>query len=280
MKKHLRIFLLLLCVAFVAIGLRGLLHGDRSRQISEHSQEVQSVPSVHKPSSGDLLDVKAKESSDSRIKDYAGFRLSFNSANHTPDWVAWELLGSETQGREPRYNKFWQDDELTGCPQTSDYSNSGYDRGHLCPSADQKWSPDAMRDCFSMANIAPQDKALNTGAWKTLENKERVWAQRDSAIIIVAGPIYSAQDMKRIGKTGVRVPGAFFKVMVAPYLDSPRGIAFVYPNMTAPGNMENYVMTIREVEKLTGLDFFSTLPDELEEQVETRSSFQDWNRNR
>lgn len=280
MKKHLRIFLLLLCVAFVAVGLRGLLHGDRSRQIPEHSREVQTSSSVHTTSFGDMLNVKGKESSGSRIKDYAGFRLSFNSSNHTPDWVAWELLGSETQGNESRYKKFWQDNDLTGCPQTSDYSNSGYDRGHLCPSADQKWSPEAMRDCFSMANIAPQEKALNTGAWKTLENKERVWARRDSAIIIVAGPIYSSQDTKRIGKTGIRVPGAFFKVMIAPYIDSPRGIAFVYPNMTAPGNMENYVMTIREVENLTGLDFFSSLPDELEERLETRSSFQDWNRNR
>ena len=137
-----------------------------------------------------------------------------------------------------------------------------------------------MVDCFSLANIVPQAKSLNTGAWKTLESKERLWAQRDSAILIVAGPIYGASETQRIGETGVRVPGAFFKVLAAPYLAEPRGIAFVYPNMTAPGNMENYVMTIREVEKLTGYDFFHNLPDDMEDAIETVSSFRDWNRNR
>lgn len=137
-----------------------------------------------------------------------------------------------------------------------------------------------MVDCFSLANIAPQDHSLNTGAWKTLENKERQWADRDSAIVIVAGPIYEAPDTVRIGNAGVRVPGAFFKVLAAPYLDRPRGIAFVYPNMTSPGNMENYVMTIRDVEKLTGYDFFHNLPDDIEEIIETEASFRDWNRNR
>lgn len=160
--------------------------------------------------------------------------MSFNKDNHTPNWVAWELLRSETGGEKSRHNKFWQDFEVDGCPDTRDYSNSGYDRGHMCPAADQKWSHEAMVDCFSLANIVPQDHALNTGAWKTLENKERKWAERDSAIVIVAGPIYETSDTSRIGRAGVRVPGAFFKVMIAPYLDEPRGIAFVYPNMTAP----------------------------------------------
>lgn len=134
-----------------------------------------------------------------------------------------------------------------------------------------------MEDCFSLGNMAPQDHALNTGAWNTLENKERVWARRDSAIVIVAGPIYEKSDTKRIGAGGVRVPGAFFKALLAPYATTPRAIAFVYPNMSAPGNMVNYAMSVDELEKLTGYDFFSELPDDVEEKVESLFSFHDWN---
>ena len=137
-----------------------------------------------------------------------------------------------------------------------------------------------MLDCFTMANIVPQDHALNSGAWGSLENKERTWAMRDSAIVIVAGPIYTADDTIRMGESGVRVPSAFFKVFAAPYADEPRGIAFVYPNMTAPGNMEQYTMTIDEVEQLTGYDFFHALPDSIEEAIESKASFRDWNRNK
>lgn len=277
MKKYLPFFLVVIAVLFIVCICLPRIHGSANQEA--YAENI--------PSSGEnspyhyegLLSVKTPASLPNQLKDYEGFGVSFNADNHTPNWVAWELLGSETDGSESRGSrKFWQDDDLKGCPSTGDYSNSGYDRGHMCPAADQKWSASAMSDCFSMANIIPQDAALNRGAWQTLESKERLWAQRDSAIVIVAGPIYEKSDTKRIGDTGVRVPSACFKVIIAPYLDHPRGIAFVYPNMTAPGNMENYVMTIRDVEKITGFDFFHNLPDDIEDAVETVSSFRDWNR--
>lgn len=221
---------------------------------------------------------RVPEGTPEQIVEYEGFRVSFNPENRTPNWVAWELLGSETSGEHKRTNNFWQDNGVKNCPSPKDYSNSGYDRGHLCPAADQQWSQKAMADCFSMANMAPQDHALNAGAWNTLEKKERQWAQRDSAIVIIAGPIYEDSDSQRIGDAGVRVPGAFFKVMIAPYLDEPRGIGFIYPNMSSPGNMANYAMTIDQVEEITGYDFFYNLPDDIEEKIESTASFKAWDR--
>lgn len=275
MKSKFARFLIILCLITVGIGVYTAI---RTRPAAKTGTEK---PRTTRPAvttdAQDLLDVKPRPGTVSALKDYNGFRVSFNRANGTPNWVAWELLGEETEGENSRYDKFWQDTELEGCPTTRDYSNSGYDRGHLCPAADQKWSREAMVDCFSLANIAPQAHELNTGAWKTLENKEREWAKRDSAIIIVAGPIYKDSDRTRIGDAGVRVPSAFFKVLLAPYGDAPRGIAFVYPNMTSPGNMQQYSMTIREVEKITGLDFFHALPDTIEDEVETKTSFNEWN---
>lgn len=221
---------------------------------------------------------QVKEGVPEQIVEYEGFRVSFNRENRTPNWVAWELLGTETEGDVKRSNNFWYDDRVKGCPTTYDYSNSGYDRGHLCPAADQKWSEQAMIDCFSMANMAPQDHALNAGAWQTLEKKERQWAQRDSAIVIIAGPIYEPGDRQTIGDSEVRVPSAFYKVMIAPYVERPRGIGFIYPNMSAPGNMRDYAMSIDEVEGITGIDFFFNLPDDIEEQIESTFSFKEWDR--
>lgn len=215
----------------------------------------------------------------SQIKEYTGFTLSFNKDNRTPNYVAWELLGSEVSTEWPRKDNFWQDKDLDGCPLKTEYyySTSGYERGHMCPAADQRWSEQAMNDCFVMANMCPQLHDLNAGAWETLESKERMWAKRDSAILIIAGPIHTEDDTY-IEKSKVRVPSAFFKVLLAPYLDEPRGIAFVYPHMKCSGNMQDYATTIDEVEKMTGFDFFAALPDDIEKKVESSFSFTDWNR--
>lgn len=225
-----------------------------------------------------LAYAKVPEGTPEQIIDYEGFTVSFNKENKTPNWVAWELLGTETEGGESRYDTFWQDDNVEGCPTTRDYSRSGYDRGHMCPAADQKWSHQAMIDCFVLTNMAPQDHALNSGAWATLEKKERLWAQRDSAIVIIAGPIYEKSDVKKIGDAGVRVPSAFYKVIIAPYLEKPRGIGFVYPNISSPGNMRDYSMSIDEVEKITGIDFFCNLPDDIEDKIEATASFKEWDK--
>ena len=212
------------------------------------------------------------------LKEYTGFVVNFNKDNHTPNYVAWELLKSEVGGSVDRSDDFWQDTTLEGCPAHRDYTGSGYDRGHMCPAADQKWSVQAMHDSFVMANMCPQLHVLNAGAWETLESKERTWAKRDGALVIIAGPIYEAADTKRIGSIGVRVPSAFFKVLYAVNIAEPRAIAFVYPNMNAPGNMKDYAMSVDDLEELLGYDFYPGLPDDIENKIEAEFSFTQWNK--
>lgn len=277
MKKFLIILIVAMAAIYMAVGMNHKRTEAEAPSPNDNTETVADSPQGVADTFRDLDLAKGQPASSIR-RDYEGFRLAFNPGNGTPDWVAWELLGTETDGPTARSNRFWQDQDLEGCPSTADYARSGYDRGHLCPAADQKWSPKAMEDCFVMANMCPQDHSLNSGAWNTLENKERVWAQRDSAIVIAAGPIYEKSDTKRIGQAGVRVPGAFYKVMIAPYVDKPRGIAFIFPNMSSPGSMENYVTTIDDAEKLTGLDFFHNLPDDIEHMVESTASFREWNK--
>ena len=225
MKQFLVIALVAAAAIVMAVGMNRREKAEQSKEKQETVAEANSSAAQNNNNTAYRdLDLVRGSSSKAIRKDYTGFRLAFNPDNRTPEWVAWELLGSETDGPASRSNSFWQDEDVENCPTTGDYARSGYDRGHLCPAADQKWSPEAMNDCFVMANMCPQDHSLNSGAWNTLENKERNWARRDSAIVIVAGPIYEKTDTKRIGQAGVRVPGAFYKVLLAPYVEEPRGI--------------------------------------------------------
>lgn len=289
---------IVLSICFILIGI-GILLASRSSdgniissgfpswrsdstvsKTVRHNDSISTSPQKPRHHFPALETVAIPDGVPQQTKEYIGFTISFNKENHTPNYVAWELLGEESKGTTKRNGKFWTDSDIEGCPDTRDYSRSGYDRGHMCPSGDQKWSQEAMDDCFVMANICPQDRELNQKAWKTLENKERQWARRDSAIMIIAGPIYEKTDTKRIGKAGVRVPSAFFKVLLAPYVEEPRGIAFVYPNMPAPGNMQDYAMSIDDLEEITGFDFFPSLPDDIEEKLESSYSFKEWNSSR
>lgn len=259
---------------FLIVAVYGIFYFAKKLNVDASD----SYPTSTQSSYSNLLDVKLPAKLPSQIKNYTQYTTSFNKKNKTPNYVAWELLGTETDGSESRHNKFWQDNDIDGCPTTNDYRNSGYDRGHMCPAADNKYSSQSMEESFSLANICPQNHALNSGAWSTLESKCRLWAQRDSVLMIVAGPIYESSDTETIGANKVRVPSSFFKVIIAPYAAQPRGIGFIYPNMKSPGNMQNYALTIDQVEEITGYDFFYSLPDDIENDIESKFSFKEWNR--
>lgn len=209
---------------------------------------------------------------------YGAMTISFNSGFHVPNWVGWELTRDKAEGSEPRADRFTRDDNVRGCAWPEDYRGSGYDRGHMAPAADMKWDGEAMRMSFMLTNVCPQDHALNAGAWKKLEEKCRLWAQADSVIYIVAGPVLTDTIDTYIGGNGVAVPKRFFKVIVSPYADPPRGIGFVMPNGKVPGGMQATAMSIDEVEAITGHDFFSGLPDDVEAAVESQCRFGLWSR--
>lgn len=227
---------------------------------------------------GDLTDVTTASGLPEEIISYEGMTVSFNPELHIPNWVAWELTGEEAQGTEPRYDTFMRDDNVEGSAYPSDYTHSGYDRGHMAPAGDMKWSQKAMEQTFYMTNICPQAGSLNRGSWKSLEEKCRSRAMRDSAIIIVCGPVLTEKPSEYIGETGVAVPKSFFKVILSPYNNPPTAIGFIMPNGYVEGGMQRCAMTVDEVERLTGHDFFSALPDEIENEVESTVNFNKWSR--
>lgn len=213
-----------------------------------------------------------------QVKEYTSYILSFNKDNHTANYVSWELLASETKGNVDR-NKFdfWQDTSLSGCSSTNyEYSKYSYQRGHMCPAADNKWSEAAMKDCMSMANMCPQYASLNEKIWATLENKTRNWAQSLGSVWVVCGPFYSADDTQRIGTSNVRVPSAYFKAFLYYDGEDSQAIAYVFANTSNPGNLNDYAMSIDALEELMKVDFFSALPDKIEKAVEANYDTSFW----
>ncbi len=198
-----------------------------------------------------------------------GYTVSYDADFKTPQWVAWELTSAKTQGTEERYNKFQPDPDVMGAKAyPKDYTNSGYDRGHMAPAADMKWSRQAMIESFYMTNICPQNSNLNRGDWKDLEEKERELANRYGVVSIVAGPLYYTSSPARIGSHRVAVPDAFFKVMLVGYPKHTKAYGFIFRNQAGSHSLSHYQTTVDEVERATGMDFFSKLPDKVEKRVE------------
>ena len=211
---------------------------------------------------------------------HTGYRLSFNRETLCPNWVAWELTANETEGSVQRSNDFRPDEMLPYRYQvtTDDYKHSGYDRGHMCPSADMKWSSTAQSECFFMSNICPQTHALNAGGWKKVERACRRWAKREGKVYIVCGPIFNdARKQLYIGKSvKIRVPNAFFKVVLSLKRGEEKAIGFYFTNRDGKQNMGDATKTVDEIEKITGMDFFPQLNDALERRVEAQNNLSLW----
>lgn len=272
MKKNKSFFLVLFLVIVIVVLCFELfptgVAQNNSAQIESNEAKAELV-------SFENLELPAKLKNEQIIR-HTGFTLSYNAEWLCPNWVAWELTSSETEGVEERAKHFKPDPNVYGTKVvTKDYSNSGYDRGHMAPAADMKWSEQAMRESFYMTNICPQIHNLNAGDWKELEELCRTWANHFGQIYICCGPIVS-NNPKRIGENGVAVPDAFFKVILAFKNKQPQSIAFLMANK--PGNkpLQTYAMSIEDMETVTGLDFFTQLPDSLEQITETDLTLKSW----
>lgn len=208
-----------------------------------------------------------------------GYSVSYNRDWKIPNWVAWELNREKLIERESRSNKFLPDPDLTvkEAVTTDDYKRSGWDRGHMCPAGDNRWHWKAMQESFYMTNICPQNNNLNRGDWKELEEACRKWAEKEGKIYIVCGPILYNMKHEVIGKEHkIIVPEAFFKVILCTTSKPAKAIGFIYKNTAGNHPLDAYVNSVDEVERITGIDFFPALPDQLEKQVESSYNLKLW----
>lgn len=206
-----------------------------------------------------------------------GYTASYNSDRRVPNWVAWHLTPNRLTGDVKRSGLAFQEDEEVPEPRAVhfDYVRSGYDRGHMCPAGDNKWSAVAMDESFLFTNICPQAPSLNRGDWNEMEQACRKWAKQYGDLYIVCGPIFYKGKTKTIGANKVAVPDAFFKVVLC-MKGEPKAIGFIYKNGDGNRPKGDYANSVDEVERITGIDFFPSLPDKIEKKVEAECNPDDW----
>lgn len=195
-----------------------------------------------------------------------------------PVAVAWYLTGEHTQGSHQRKDQaFHPDDDISNPVTTYDYMQTGYDRGHMCPAGDNKWNAQALDETFLLTNVCPQNHNLNKNDWNDLEKLCRRWARKYGKVFIVCGPVLRGTEHKLIGprQRRITVPEAFYKVVLR-MGKNPAAIGFVYDNKGKHQPMKQAVLSVDEIEKLTGIDFFHQLDDRTELAVEAEADLADW----
>lgn len=205
-----------------------------------------------------------------------GYVVSYNAELKIPNWVAWHLTANHTDGDVKRFNSYLEDEELPYPRATpDDYKGSGWSHGHMCPAGDNKWDRKAMQETFLMTNMCPQDASLNSGLWNRIEMDSRKWAKKYGDVYVVCGPVLLNREHETIGKNKVVVPEAFFKVILC-LQGNPKAIGFIVRNNGGKKKRDHCINTVDDVERITGMNFFPSLPDEIENEVEAYANFNDW----
>lgn len=249
------------------IGAASLYAGKSDAKPDTH--EVQAEEAEQQ--SAQLEIPRMKNGKQGQVIRRTGYTLAFDKKNKTPQWVAWELTRDETRGNADRTDYFETDPDVKGARvEYHDYSGSGYDRGHMAPAGDMKWSNRAMKESFYMSNMCPQDHNLNTKDWNDLETKCRQWARRYGKVYIVCGPIYNGKRTEYIGEHRVKVPDAFYKAVLINTKKNPIALGFYFENEAGERPLEEYLVPVDKIEAMSGIDFFPALNDEVEERLESK----------
>jgi len=205
---------------------------------------------------------------------HLGHTISYNPKAMIPYWVAYELKSTDMEGEAQRPRGFSPDPSplLKGYTLAEHwhYTNSGWVRGHMAPAGDFKYSQAAMDDTFYTTNICPMDMTFNNGIWKRLEEKARKLAIQFDHIFIVTGPIIGENKNGKVGESDIIIPDAFYKAFLVPYQGSYLTIGFVMINEPAlkGSKLKDFAVTVRQLESITGRDFFPALDNRLAAKIE------------
>lgn len=215
-------------------------------------------------------------STTNQIIHHKNYSLSYSEPHEQAEWVAYELKASHISSTNHKRPYFEIDNAVkTGAAHWRNYKKSGYDRGHLCPAGDRRFTQEAHDETFLTSNISPQEHQFNAGIWNRLEQKVRYWAKKNNGVFVVTGGILK-NGLKTIGDEGVAVPNQFYKVI----LDNTKGeikvLAFIMNHENSDLPLYKFVVSVDEVEALTGIDFFPQLDDAIEDKLEASSSYKNW----
>jgi len=215
-------------------------------------------------------------STTNQIVHHQNYSLSYSEPHEQAEWVAYELKASHLSSTNHKRPYFEIDSAVnTGAAHWRNYKKSGYDKGHLCPAGDRRFTKEAHDETFLTSNITPQEHQFNAGVWNRLEQKVRYWAKKNDGVFVITGGVLE-NNLKSIGDEAVSVPNQFFKVI----LDNTNGkikmLAFLMEHKDSDVPLYKFVVPVDSIEALTGIDFFPVLDDTIEDQLEGSSGYKSW----
>jgi endonuclease G len=218
-------------------------------------------------------------STTNQIVKHQYYALSYNEKYEQAEWVAYELKIQKGKRNHFKRPFFIEDPKVT--TKSSDwknYKNSGYDKGHLCPAGDMTFDKSAYDDTFFTSNITPQLHEFNDGVWNRLEEKVRYWSEKYDGVYVITGGVLTI-FLPTIGKEKVAIPDRFYKIVLNNTNGKYKVIAFLVPNAKSDKPLYSYTVSVDDIEKITGIDFFPNLEDSIENKLEKNKDYKDWSFN-
>lgn len=209
--------------------------------------------------------------------DRGDFIVCWSKRLRHPVWCAYHVpVASRFDvGRRPGFRI---DRDADGSPKGTDYARSGYDRGHLAPNyaVASRFGPEAQKDTFLMSNIAPQSPSLNRGVWRDIEHRiAELWTAKWGEVWVIVGCL--SEGKETLSGTDIDVPTRFWQLVVAQRGSEVRALAFlVEQEVPWRAYPARYLVTIDELEELTGFDFLAELEDGFEDRLESALPSRVW----
>mgnify|MGYP002426760305 FL=1 len=212
----------------------------------------------------------------------------FTNTTAGTSWNRNNWKGTEWNGTVWEGDPFQADPDIPAGERTEleDYRGSGYNRGHLCASADRLFSKDANGQTFYLSNMSPQMGRFNQDDWVDLEGQVQNWGRnssfRDTLFVVKGGTILDGQ-IKAYTRSGMPVPKYYFMALLckkyAGGQNTYKAIGFWVEHKSYGGNpdLRSWAVSIDELEEKTGIDFFCNLPDRIETPVEQTYNIESWN---
>ncbi|MFK5973336.1 MAG: DNA/RNA non-specific endonuclease [Flavobacteriaceae bacterium] len=264
-RRNRTIYTVLLLICVIGFWFFENFYTPDTYSAPKEEGEKTDIPAYFMPSSttGDLVE-------------HSHFKLSYSEAYEQAEWVAYILKRSHLTYDDRERPYFIEDPKLkTKSADWRNYKGSGYDRGHLCPAGDRRFSKWAYDETFYTSNISPQDKDFNAGVWQRLERQVRQWAKKHKTLFVVTAGVLE-RGLEGIGEEDVAVPRYFYKIVARGYKNKLHVIAFLMPSHESTRPLRQFAVSVDRIEKMTGIDFFHELPDEVEEEIEKDIDIDAW----
>lgn len=246
-----------------------------SAQTEPQTTTSEVLPQENRTTTGEVYFLPI--STTNHIIEHSTYYLSYSEKHEQAEWVAYELTSEHISGGKHKRPHFPQDPKVaTESAHSNNYKNSGYTRGHLLPAGDRVLSKEVYDETFYTSNISPQLAELNTGIWNSLEMKIRNFVKKNGKVYVVTAGVLT-DNLETIGTEKVSVPEYFYKVLLHHNGNQYQMRAYLIPHKEEKRKKLNeYLVTVDSVERLTGIDFFYFLEDALEEELESKVEQKGW----